>query len=403
MAIFLLNNIFENIWYWFHNIFYALSPVLYDRFARYPFFLQLSLIFIVVSFLTTSTSYLRLIVKRITGYYKEKRKDKYQSSIEQLITEATVMNEDLLDGLNVNDIKLNKYVKEFEETLPMKNKKVRQLIIDAIVHHKKNFSGDAGILLNRLFVELDLHKNAIDKLRAWYWQRKVKGLIELSHMEVTLPDVLILPLTNSKQRLLRMQARACYIGISKNEPFKFFDILTDALTQWDQIDLFNIIASTPDLSIPNFSRWITYSNNDSLKSFCLKLAVYFNQQNAIPAIIELLKTKDQYLRAEAMDALGALQADDVEKILCDMYNNEPLICQIAIIKTLGNIASGENLSFLSTELQYNSDYDIKLNAARAIITHHSSTAKDLISELIKRTGGLTKNILQHALNPLITY
>lgn len=403
MPMIVLNNIFENLWYWFHNIFYALNPILYDQFGTYPFFLQLSLIFIVVSFITTSTSYFRLIIKRITGYYKERLKQKYQSTIEQLITEATVMNEDLLNGVGLNDIRLNKYVQEFAQILPIKHKKVRQLIIDAILHHKKNFSGEAGVLLNRLFIELNLHKDAINKLSAFYWQTKVKGLIELSHMEVSLPDVLILPLTNSKQRLLRMEARACYIGISKNEPFKFFDILTDSLTQWDQIDLFNIIASAPDLNIPNFSRWITYSDNNSLKSFCLKLAVYFNQQNAIPAIIELLKTKDQYLRAEAIESLGSLQADNIEKLLCDMYNNEPLSCQIAIIKTLGNIASGDNLQFLSIELQHNSDYDIKLNAARAITAHHSSTAKDLINELIKHTGGLTKNILQHALHPLITY
>ncbi len=397
-----LLNIFETWWNEFNNSFYNFSPTLYNNFASFPFFIQLSILFIAIAFFTTVVTYLRLAIRRAVGYYKELRKQQYTPIIEQLISDATIMNEELHSGMQVEDIKLDKHVVAFEKELPIKRKYIRQIVIDDMMHYKKIFFGDAVLLLKQLFIDLNLQKDALAKLHAFNWERRVKGLRELARMEVTVQDVNILPLTNSRNYFLRMQARSCYIRISKNEPFKFFDILKEPLTKWDQIDLFEIISTTPNLNIPNFSRWINYSANNSLVSFCLKLAVYFNQQDAIPSIIELLKTKDHNLRAEAIITLGQLQADEVEDMLCDMYNNEPQICQVAILKMLGLTASKKHTDFLAKQLQYSSEYDIKLTAARSLIAHNEAT-KNLLDDLMQHTSGLTQAILKHSLNPLIKY
>jgi hypothetical protein len=319
--------------------------------------------------------------------------------IDRLLTEHVVLNEGLQENKPVGEIEIP--LDEFRTPL-FRNKANRQLLIDRIINYKKSFSGSIADLLRQLYVDLELEKVSFKKMKSSHWNRKVQGMIELTDMDMSISDVNILPLTNSKNRELRAEARNAYIKLSKNEPFKFFDVVTEPLLMWDQIELFKTITTTDDIAIPKFARWVTYSPNKSIVSFCLKLIVHYNQQDAESAVVRLLDNKDHSLRADAINCLGKLRCEDAEAKLVSIYSAQPLNCQIEILKAIGRMDTGNQIQFLRQEFLHSSDFDIRKNAAKSLVKT-KATPQSLIDELIETGTAENILILKHCMNPLIKF
>ena len=376
---------------------YNLVASAYEQFIYLPLFIQIAIIFIYIAVFATVTAYSVILYKRWQAYVHEKRLAFISPKIEQMITEQVLLNEHL-EKLPVDEI-------EFDQAAlndpAFKHKWVRQAIIDIIIQYRRNFRGEVGELLRKLYQDMGLEKESYDKLKNIRWEIQIKALTELTRMDITISDVTILPLTNSLKPELRAAARNAYVQLSKNEPFKFFDIATEPLLPWDQMELFKIITTTKDISIPNFSRWVSYSENKSIVSFCLKLIAHYDQQSAIPAVMGLLNNKDHYFRANAINCLGKLSAEQAEPKLLEIYNTQPLNCQLEILKAIGRIASGKNLEFLKNEFLYSYNFDIRMNAARALIAHNTPMSRTIVQEILDTAEEEAKLIIKHCQNPLI--
>ncbi|MBC7553386.1 MAG: HEAT repeat domain-containing protein [Taibaiella sp.] len=371
----------------------------YEQFNYLPLFIEIALAFIFIAIFATLIAYGVILFRRWRGYVDEKRMAFIRPRVEEMITEQVLLNENL-EKMQVAEI-------EFEPAALndkiYKKEWVRQIIIDILIQYRKNFRGEVGELLRKLYLDMNLTKDSYDKMKSLKWERKIKSVVELTQMDVQISDVTILPLTNSTNPALRAAARNAYIQLSKNEPFKFFDIATEPILPWDQLELFKIITTTKDIAIPNFSRWVSYSTNKSVVSFCLKLIAHYDQQSAIPAVLDLLANKDHYFRADAINCLGKLSAEVAEERLIRIYNTQPLACQLEILKALGRIASGKHLEFLKQEFLYSSNFDIRMNAARSIIKHNTPGSRALIDELKEITHEENRLIISHCQNPLIKY
>ena len=263
----------------------------YEQFSLLPLFIEIALAFIFIAILSTLIAYSAILFKRYKGYVYEKRLAFISPKIEDLITEQVLLNPNLGKDLPIEDIEFDPnalndkiYRKPF----------VRQMMIDTLIQYRKNFRGEVGELLRKMYIDMGLEKDSFGKMKTLRWERKIKAVVELTQMDISISDVTILPLTNSGNAALRAAARNAYIQLSKNEPFKFFDIATEPLLPWDQLEMFKIITTTKDIAIPNFSRWVSYSTNKSIVSFCLKLIAHYDQQSAIPAVMDLLANKDHY-------------------------------------------------------------------------------------------------------------
>jgi hypothetical protein len=359
--------------------------------------MQIAVCFIIVSIALILFIQFDLFRIRYKGHRLEKKKAKLVPYIDGLITEHILMRTDVDSNTDVNFITID--TSAFE-TPQLSGKENRQILIDRIISYKKGFSGTIALLLRKLYQDLEFDKVSYKKMNSFKWSKKIKGIRELVDMDVPISDVNVLPLTNSKHRELRAEARNAYIKLSKNEPFKFFDISTEPLLMWEQIELFKTITTTKGISIPNFARWITYSNNKSIISFCLKLIVHYQQTDAAPAIVKLLDSKDHALRAEAINTLGKIKYLPVEDQLIHLYTNQPLSCQIEILKAIGRMGTSKYTQFLKQEFLYSTDFDVRKNAAKSIIM---SDAQETVDELFQSTTPENKMILKHAMNPLIKY
>jgi hypothetical protein len=368
-------------------------------FDRYPLVIQIAVFLTLVAVITTLIAYSSIILRRFAAYLHEKRLGIIHPHIDQLITGQVILNEDIMSRKPVDEIELNIEVflsKRFRK------KWQKQALIDRMIHFRRNLSGDMALLLTRIYAETGLDKFSMDKLKKAGWSSKIIGIVELTSMNMSIADVTILPLTNSRNKALRAESRNAYVKLSKNDPFKFFDVALEPLLMWDQIELFRTITTTEGLSIPNFARWISYSTNKSVVSFCLKLALHYNQREAIPAIIQLLDTRDHYLRADAINCLGKFMAEEAEERMVHMYFNQPVNCQLEILKALGRFATGIRLDFLKNEFLRSNDFEIRKNAARSIINHRQA-ATSMVNELLLNATAENALILKHCMNPLIKY
>ncbi len=372
----------------------------YESFYGLELNIKIALIFIFIAVLIIIISYSSIMVRRYNSYVYNKRLNHLSPIIEDLITEQVLLNENLGKDIAVDDIEFDQHA--ISNKL-FKKPAVRQILIDTLIRYRKNFRGEVGELLRKLYIDMNLIEDSFAKLRTFKWGTKIKALVELTQMDIPISDSMLLPLTNSRNPTLRAASRNAYIQLSKNEPFKFFDIATEPILPWDQMEMFKIITTTKDITIPNFSRWVSYSNNKSIVTFCLKLIAHYDQQSAVPAVIELLSTKDHYFRAHAINCLGKLSAEVAEERLVTIYTSQPVNCQIEILKALGRIASGKHLEFLKQEFLFSSNFDVQMNAARSLIRHNSQHSRMMLTEIMETTNEENQLIIKHCQNPLIKY
>ena len=370
----------------------------YENLDGVPLVIQIALVFIVLAITLTLIAYLSILRERYIGYIRTKRQNRINPIIDNLIVTHIVMNE----AMQQPKVAEYESVAGHFQIPELQPKWARKLLIDRIINYRKNIRGTVGQALRTLYLDLELDADTQRKLKSGSWNKKVQALNEYVSMDVPVSDVTLLPLTNSRNRELRAAARHAYIKLSRNEPFKFFDVVSDNLLMWDQIELFRIITTTENIVIPNFARWITYSTNKSVVSFCLKLAVHFSQTDAIPAIVRLLATRDHRLRADSIEALGKLGVKEVANDLKGMYHHQPQECQIAILKALGELRDRTNLEFLLQEFQHASNFEIRKHAAAAIVAIYSPGAPEL-DELLASAKSENQLILKHCMNPLIKY
>lgn len=371
---------------------------LLDSFLELPVIIQIAVIFIFISSASIIFIQVRIWFTRYKGHRMQKRLAVLLPLIDNLISEHIILRNDVINNsAHADTVELDIDAFRLREFRKKGNK---QILIDRLISYRKGFSGSTGALLRRLYLELDLDKVSFKKMKRSQWNTKVRGIRELTDMDISISDVNILPLTNSKRNELRSEARNAYIKLSKNEPFKFFDISTEPLLKWDQIELFKTITTTENIALPSFARWVTYSSNKSIVSFCLKLIVHYNQIDAGPAVVKLLDNKDHVLRAEAINCLGKLKYEEVEQQLLHIYSNQPLNCQLEILKAIGRMETRHSVLFLKQEFLYSTDFDIRKNAARSLVRN---APKALIEELMASSSEDGQLILKHSMNPLIKY
>jgi hypothetical protein len=229
---------------------------------------------------------------------------------------------------------------------------------------------------------------------------RLRTLQTLSRLKLTISDSKILPHTYSKNRFLRNESRTSYLGVSKNDPYKFFENSTQNLNQWDQIGLMKQFLLHHQESLPNFSKWIKYSKEPSQIIFFVRMVAHFDQKNSIPTLIDLLENYNHEIRAEVFIALGKMKVTDIEISLIDLYFSQPIVCQNAIIEAISYIQSGNSLDFLKQAYEAVNNYDAKKLIAEVIYLY-GSKGQDYFKELQSNERGFNQLILQHVENPLI--
>ena len=140
----------------------------------------------------------------------------------------------------------------------------------------------------------------------------------------------------------------------------FLNVIKTTLSEWDQIQLLEILQKFDNQHIPDINPWLE-SINDSVVLFALKLAKIYNQYESKNYLIALLKHPNATIRIDSINVLNHLNVMEAVPMLKNDFVNITLEEQIAFFRMLENIASENDALFVFENIN-NVHFEIKVSA-----------------------------------------
>jgi hypothetical protein len=360
-------------------------------YGSFPFVIRVAIFFIVLSAVTTTILIINTFIVRKIKARNEKIVKEFRPKIFSFLRNVLLSKEEYTP-LEVRSL--------FIENFGSLSKKLYLSIIptlEDVIMQEHEYVGSANY--NSIIRGLKIDSYLEKRLDFSSTRVRLRVFHSLSRLELTISDSKILPHTYADDESLRKESRASYVGVSNNDPFKFFEV-DNNINDWDQINLMQQFEQHHKDNLPNFSKWIKYSKNPAQVKFFVKLAAYFNQRTAIAPLTDLLETPNHSVRMEVILALGKMLVKEVEGRFIKMYFTQPLACQNAIIEAISYINSGKALGFLKMAYELANNSDSKKLIAEVIYLY-GKQGRALFDSLFKTENGFDLQILKHVENPLI--
>lgn len=298
-------------------------------------------------------------------------------------------------------------LEEIENVLPKNSRKLSKkdnrllskIIIDILEENPQFNTKNLEVLL----AHFNLKKFWENELEYSDFQKKYKAIDRVNQLKVSLPsESIISRLTYSKNKLLRKKARAAYIHMTSNDPFRFFtEDFDKEVTDWDKITLHEMLLKLPKSKIPNFSQWINTSKNNALKAFYMYEIYFYNQRAACPFVLAHFETNDLELRKTVVDVLGKMKYKQAEKKFIEEFPNQPLVIQNSIIKAVARFKNPESLEFLKQAFLNAYNNESKITIAKALYNFSKEANEFLEENKVNEKDYFQKLIIEHIKNPLI--
>lgn len=376
-------SFFQDIGAYFESLF----------FYRLPFFpgnIKVSLFIIIFCMVGAVEIYLFVFSRKTKQKLNEKFDKQWKEIISNMLTNIIIFGDE--------EEGVEKIVKHFVprfSKLPINKKRVRNVLMDELRVYHSNFTGFTADVLKSLYLNLNLEKYSVQKLKSHLWEVQIEGIREVSQFWLTKYDDIIFKLTDHEHEIVRMEAQTAYVKLNTEDPFKFLDKMRVRILPWHQLILFEVITKTQNVKIPSFSKWL-FSDNDSIVIFCLKLINHYQQLDAIGDIVKLLHHPNEEIKKAAVNVIGKLEAEFIENTLLEIYYEESLKIKLEIINAIGRISSGNYMDFLESRL--NSDnFEIRMTSMKSILAH-GKKGKEKLESLKETVSSENQKIIIHVLD-----
>lgn len=287
----------------------------------------------------------------------QKKKD-----LSPIISEFLFFEENDSKEEKTNYIKLKIDIRQY-----LKDSFNRRILSEVLLDLSKDVSGTIQESLFKLYLELELHKDAYKKIESWRWEIVSKGIFELTQMYVTESYGFITKFINDKRGTIRKQAEIATVSLKHEGIAHFLDTTRYRISEWQQLKLLEVLRNQKDFTPPKFRQWLT-SNNKHVVLFSLRLIKHYNQNDAEISIIELVKHKNIQIKEEAIQCIkefAFFKATDTLKLV---FWNSSTDTKIAILGALAVIGSKEDLPFLKQIEFKETNFSVKNKAFGTINT-----------------------------------
>ena len=379
-----MNHLLQIDW---TNLQYTADEVTRDV---YSFPVQIRIL-IGVTFLFLLIIIILLMVILGSRIYKTQRENKrnflrkkYQQVFTHLLFEDDILinDEEVLRHFELADLKIQFH---------------REILNDEIIHLHSNFTGETAIRLEKIFVHLHFHDDAIKKLQSNKWHLVAKSMRELALMNVREAHPMLTRFLTSKNEILRMEARIAMMKLSESEPLSFLSKETEPLTDWDKANIHAMLTRMSEPVIPDFTIWLN-SPNKTVIHFCIMMIGYYRQQESADVLIRMLDHTDESIRLSVIRALRDLNARSAEESLITLYPLETIENQHEILKTLEVIGKDKSTFLLEKILkQPITEYKLAIQAVRALLVT-SVNGQQKVQELLRSGEPVVQQIVHHALD-----
>ncbi|WP_343486329.1 HEAT repeat domain-containing protein [Allomuricauda sp. d1] len=245
------------------------------------------------------------------------------------------------------------------------NPAFRKILTEILVDLQKDVAGETRERLNELYYDLNLHLDAYKKLNSWRWEVVSQGILELTQMKVVDAYSFITKFINDKRSTIRKQAEIATVSLRAEGIAHFLDTTRYSISEWQQLKLIETLRTIEHFRPPNFKAWLISSNRDVVL-FSLRLIKHYNQNDAITAIIELLKHKDDRIKTEAINCIKEFCVIKAIPILKAIYWKTSEIIKIEILDAIATLGSEDDIEFLQKVAKKESGFILKNKVAMAI-------------------------------------
>lgn len=259
----------------------------------------------------------------------------------------------------------------------------RLVLTEILLDLQKDLSGDSRNRLYNLYQDLELHLDAFKKLKSWRWELVSKGILELAQMRVLVAYGFIKKFINDKRGVVRKQAQIATVTLKHEGISYFLDTTRYGISEWQQLKLLDVLRNFEDFTPPRFKAWLTSKNRDVVL-FALRLIKHYNQNDANTSMIELVKHKNDQIKSEAIQCIKDFGVFEAVYTLKSVFRNCKVDIKLQILDTISSLGKAEDIEFLQTILNKESNFLVKSKAI--------STINAIAPETYVPTEGIDKNI-----------
>ncbi|NEW80220.1 MAG: hypothetical protein GZ086_12530 [Gelidibacter sp.] len=242
----------------------------------------------------------------------------------------------------------------------------RRIIVSTLLRLRNDISGEMAEAIQKLYFQTRLISYALPRLKSKKWYIVAKGIKELKQFQVKEVHDEIVIHVNHHKREVRNESHLYLVSLFNFEGLKFLDDLQTSLSEWDQIQLLEVLQKFDDQEIPDINPWLK-SENDSVVAFALKLAKIYNQFEVKDALIGLLSHHQKKIRVDAIHVLSHLHVVEAKDILKNNFDQLSEDEQIEFFKLLENLCETSDEPFLLAHTTHQ-NFEIKLSALKIIKT-----------------------------------
>jgi hypothetical protein len=240
----------------------------------------------------------------------------------------------------------------------------RRIIVSTLLRLRNEISGEMAEAIQKLYFQSGLISYALSRLKSKKWYVVAKGIRELTQFHVKEVHDEIVILVNHPKKEIRKEVQLYLVTLFHFDGLKFLDVLQTQLSEWDQIQLLEVLQHFEDQELPNINSWLK-STNDSVVAFALKLAKIYNQFEVKDVIMELLAHHQKTIRVDAINVLSYLQVVEAKDILKNNFDKISQEEQIEFFKLLENLCESSDEPFLLAHVTHE-NFEIKLSALKIL-------------------------------------
>lgn len=241
----------------------------------------------------------------------------------------------------------------------------RNLLLEKLVSSKKKFSGVAQDEIQRLFVNYELNKEAVQNLNSTKPYIIAGGIQEVTAMKMTdsLPQVEKY-LTHPAAQVYN-EAQYAMVVFKGFSGLAFLNTLDTALSDWQQLRLLGSLQMIPNDTDLCVELWLK-SSNLSVVIFTLKLIQKFQMLALYDQVKGLLYHASEKVRLNAVLALQDLENDCTIDDFMEAYSSQPVKVQLAILRAMNHSNDKRYYHFFMTQLNDQPAVALKIEAAQAL-------------------------------------
>jgi len=264
-------------------------------------------------------------------------------------------------------------IKKLESEI--KNEFKREIVITTLLKLKNEISGEMADSIQELYCEVGLLDHSLIKLKSSSWYIIAMGIRELTQFHIEKVQHKVVKYANHSKNEVRKEVQFYLVSLFHFKGLDFLDDLKVPLSEWDQIQLLEVLQHSKDQEICNIIPWLK-SKNDSVVIFALKLAEIYNQFETKEILLSLLTHKSEKLRIELIRVLNHLSIFEAKEIIKNTFNKKSKDEQIAFFQLLENLCDSNDKSFVLEQV-YNKNFEIKFAALKILKTLDNNQFKNL--------------------------